>query len=229
MRRVCPAIDGDLSLNALEDVLTAGSGVRLPAPLALLVESKRVLDGDIHTTDVLGGALLEAEAPAELRADMLDDVMREIEALEKGLGARKSVKGARGGANRLSELAGLPDPVRGMAAEALSQGGWRFAAFGISTLPLVREGNMKAELIRIEPGAGVAQHDHMGREYTLVLQGAYNDGLATFARGDVSARGPGDSHRPRALEGEICFTLAVSEAPMVFGNFLDVIQKLTRH
>ena len=55
------------------------------------------------------------------------------------------------------------------------------------------------------------------------------NGLATFARGDVSARGPGDSHRPRALEGEICFTLAVSEAPMVFGNFLDVIQKLTRH
>ena len=229
MRRVYPALDGDLGLNALEDVLTAGSGVRLPAPLALLVESKRVLDGDIEVADVLGGALLESEAPEALRADMLDDVMREIEALEKGLGARKAVKGARGGANRLNELSGLPEPVRGMAAEALSRGGWRFAAFGISTLPLVREGDMKAELIRIEPGAGVAQHDHMGREYTRVLQGAYNDGLATFARGDVSARGPGDSHRPRALEGEICFTLAVSEAPMVFGNFLDMIQKLTRH
>lgn len=229
MRQTHMALYGDLKLNALEDILTAGSGVRLPAPLALLVESKRVLDGDIHTADVLGGAFLESEAPAEMRADIFDDVMREIEALEKGLGARKAVKGARGGASRLSELAGLPDPVRGMAAEALSRGDWRFAAFGISTLPLVREGNMKAELIRIEPGAGVAQHDHLGREYTLVLQGAYNDGLATFSRGDVSARGPGDLHRPRALEGEICFTLAVSEAPMVFGNFLDVIQKLTRH
>lgn len=229
MRQTHMALYGELKLNALEDVLTAGSGVRLPAPLALLVESKRVLDGDIEVADVLGGALLEAEAPADLRADMLEDVMREIEALEKGLGARKAVKGARGGASRLNELSGLPEPVRGMAADALSRGGWRFAAFGISTLPLVREGNMKAELIRIEPGAGVAQHDHLGREYTLVLQGAYNDGLATFARGDVSARGPGDSHRPRALEGEICFTLAVSEAPMVFGNFLDVIQKLTRH
>jgi putative transcriptional regulator len=201
----------------------------LPAPLALLVESKRALDGDLVVADVLGGALLEAEAPADLRADALEDVMREIDALEKGLGAGRAVKSARGGASRLNELAGLPDPVRRMAAEALSHGGWRFAAFGISTLPLVREDNMKAELIRIEPGAGVAQHDHLGREYTLVLQGAYNDGLATFARGDVSARGPGDQHRPRALEGEICFTLAVSEAPMVFGNFLDVIQKLTRH
>jgi putative transcriptional regulator len=229
MRRVGPVIDGELTLDALEDVLTAGSGVRLPAPLALLVESKRVLDGDIEVADVLGGALLEAEAPAELRADTLDDVMREIEVLEKGLGARKAMKGARGGANRLSELAGLPEPVRAMAADALSRGGWRFAAFGISSLPLVREGDMKAELIRIEPGAGVAQHDHLGREYTLVLQGAYNDGLATFARGDVSARGPGELHRPRALEGEVCFTLAVSEAPMLFGNFLDVIQKLTRH
>lgn len=209
--------------------MTAGSGVRLPAPLALLVESKRALDGDIQIADALGGALLESETPSALHADALEDVMREIDALEKGLGARKAMKGARGGARRLNELAGLPEPVRGMAAEALSRSGWRFAAFGISTLPLVREDSMVAELIRIEPGAGVAQHDHLGREYTLVLQGAFNDGLGTFERGDVSARGPGDQHRPRALEGEVCFTLAVSEAPMVFGNFLDVLQKLTRH
>lgn len=214
---------------ALEDVLTVGTGVRLPAPLALLVESKRVLDGEAPFADVLGGALLEAETPDALHPDFLDAVMREIDSLEEGLGARKALKGARGGARRLSELAQLPEPVRAMAAESLSRGGWRFAALGISTLPLVREDSMVAELIRIEPGAGVAQHDHLGREYTLVLQGAYNDGLATFSRGDVSSRGPGDLHRPRALEGEICFTLAVSEAPMVFGNFLDVLQKLTRH
>jgi putative transcriptional regulator len=216
-------------LIALEDVLTAGSGVRLPAPLALLVESKRSLDGDTLTKDVLGGALLEAESPYAMRADSLDDVMREIEGLEARLGPRKGVKGARGASRSLSELAGLPEPVRELAAEALARGGWRFAALGISYLPLVSEGELKAELIRITPGSGVSQHDHLGREYTLVLQGAFDDGTGTFERGDVCARGPGDMHRPRALEGDVCFTLAVSEAPMAFGNFLDVLQKLTRH
>lgn len=201
----------------------------MPAPLALLVESKRALDGDAQISDALGGALLEAETPAEMRADAFDAVMREIDALEKGLRASQAAKAARGGARRLGELSALPAPVRALATEALSRGGWRFAAFGITTLPLLSEGQMKAELIRIEPGAGVAQHDHLGREFTLVLQGAFEDGMGKFERGDISAREPGDLHRPRALEGEICFTLAVSEAPMVFGNFLDVLQKLTRH
>jgi len=212
-----------------EDLLAAGAGARLPAPLGLLVETKRILDGDAHIADIAGGALLEAEAPSAMRAESLDDVLREIDRLEQGLGARKAMKGARGGARQLNELAALPEPVRQLATESLAQGGWRFAAFGISTLPLVREDSLKAELIRIEPGAGVARHDHLGREYTLVLQGAFADGEGTFARGDICARGPGHQHRPRALEGEVCFALAVSEAPMVFGNLLDVLQKLTRH
>ena len=213
----------------LEDLLTAGSGVRLPAPLALLVDSKRSLDGDTQIADAVGGVFLEAESPAALHTESLDDVLREIENLEQGFSSRRSTKSARRGARRLSELAALPEPVRNIAMEALANGGWRFAAFGITTLTLVLEDNMRAELIRIEPGAGVARHDHTASEYSLVLQGAFEDAGGTFGRGDFCSRGPGDVHQPRARPGEVCFSLAVSEAPLVFGNLLDVLQKFTRH
>ncbi len=209
--------------------MTVSSSARLPGPMALLMETKRTMDGGADEADMLGGAFLEAETPAPMRADAFESVMREIDAIEARLGARAGPRAARVSARHFQEVVKLPGPLRSAALEALENGAWKFAGLGMATLPLVQEGGVKAELLRIEPGKGVPSHGHNGREFTLVLQGAFEDGHNRYERGDLCECGPDFVHRPKALPGEICFALAVTEAPPAFKNVLGVIQRLTRH
>ena len=209
--------------------MTISSSARLPAPLALLLDTKRTLDGGAEEADALGGAFLEMETPAPMNADSFERVMREIDELEVQLSAKMRVRAARKAAKHADEVAGLPEPLRSAAIEALEKGSWEFAGFGMLSLDVMNEGGVRARLMRIEPGNGVPMHSHSGREFTLVLQGAFEDGRNRYGRGDLCEAGPDDTHRPKALPGEICFALAVTEAPMAFNGIYGVFSRLTRH
>jgi len=66
----------------------------------------------------------------------------------------------------------------------------------------------------------VFAHGHAGNEMTLVLQGSYRAGGARFRAGDVECADEATNHQPVADPGETCVCLAVTDAPLRFGNLL---------
>ena len=208
---------------------------RLSAPLCLLVETQAAMRGDIAAAiaegEALGGALLESSAP-EAMADNAEAIaLAAIEALETGTGeaaglmtaATDPVKAASSGSKWLEEILALPDPLRERVLESGLD--WRFAAPGVRRIALMKENGAEAELLRIEPGHGAPRHTHAGREFTLVLTGAFHDGINRYGAGDLAAVDGETTHRPIAEPGEVCYALAVTDGALEFKGLLGTVQK----
>lgn len=73
---------------------------------------------------------------------------------------------------------------------------------------------------RICKGGKVAEHDHRGREITLVLYGSFSDADGIYTPGDFLLREPGEVHRPTATQDQECLCLSVVEAPVSVTGFL---------
>ena len=197
------------------------AGLKLLASAAAAVRDGRPAPGED-----LAAAFLEAETPVALEAGGADAALARIDALES-LDARAPAA-ATAAARNLDELMALPDPVREAAFGAILNGGrFGFAGFGIRRLTIPTDGPGAVDLLRIEPGSGVASHDHEGEEFTLVLTGAFNDGHQTYGPGDINIGVPGFKHEPKALPGEICYALAVSYGAARFDGSIGMLQRLT--
>jgi putative transcriptional regulator len=181
-------------------------GLRLMEATAAVLRGERAPP---RPADVLGGAFLEGETPVPLSDGAADQVLARIAGLE-AIDARGR-EAARRASRGLTEMLDLPDPLREAVFEAMATGRkWRFLGFGIRGLKLAVGGEGETELLRIEPGHGVAPHDHGGEEYTLVVTGAFHDGHERFGPGDVNIARPGFVHAPLAEKDEVCFALGVS-------------------
>jgi putative transcriptional regulator len=180
-----------------------------------------------RSDDALGGAFLDDEAPLPLAGDAVEAALARIAALE-AIDHRIHEAAGRAG-KTLAEVGALPDPLREAVFESIGAGGrWRFLGFGIRGLTLPVGGEGVTELLRIEPGAGVARHDHEGEEYTLVVTGAFHDGHHRFGPGDVNIGRPGFVHEPTAEKDELCFALAVSFGEARFEGPVALLRKLAR-
>jgi len=224
-----------MTLISLDDELMAAraSGA-LSAPMRLLMDTQAELKTDVAEAafagDVLGGAALESLAAEPMADNALVIALAAIDAIESGAGEAAGSRvisradAARMAQASLSELMNLPNPVRESALESGAQ--WRFAAPGVRRIELMREGDAVAELLRIEPGHGSPTHTHRGREFTLVLTGAFADGIGRYEKGDLCSVGEETTHRPIAEPGEICFALAVTDGSLKFTGALGAVQRL---
>ncbi|WP_394693214.1 ChrR family anti-sigma-E factor [Hyphobacterium sp.] len=220
-----------------DELIAARASGTLSAPMRLLVDTHAVLKTDVAAaalmSDALSGAFLEGMPAEPMAENALDIALAAIDALESGAGEAAgtqaiSRKAAAAAADSvLSELLQLPEPVRDRALEAGAQ--WRFAAPGVRRIELMREGDATAELLRIEPGHGSPSHTHNGKEFTLVLAGAFADGIGRYEKGDLCAVGEETTHRPIAEQGEICFALAVTDGSLKFTGALGAVQRLLGH
>lgn len=187
-------------------------------------------DETVLEADTAGGAWLEAERPAPMSPDALDQVMALIDALEPARRPFRITAAARAAGAGVQELLDLPEPLREVALNAFARRGWQFAGPGVKIAALDTGGEAEAQLLRIEPGHGAPEHDHTGAEYTLVVTGAFRDSSGRYGPGDLSVRQPGEIHRPTAEPGEVCFALAVSEGDVAFTGTLGLLQRFfTRH
>ncbi len=200
----------------------------LTPPMRLLLDTYAALNParteGWAMVDAVGGAFLEAQAPASMGEGSLAAVLDQLDALDAEDSALRHQ--AEKAPARLAEVDALPDPARAHAVEAMGREGWRIAGPGIRVLGLIHEGEAKAELLRIEPGCGAPAHGHGGAEYTLVLAGAFHDGGTRYGRGEMCVAGADDIHRPVAEPGEICYALAVTDAPLAFRGVLGLMQKV---
>jgi len=211
------------SLRALRWAGEANSAVRLLARAA--TEMRASADFAALDADPLGGVLLAQETPTALGEQALTQTLAVIDSADAA--DRWAACQARAGRPHARELLGLPASVRDAGLRALSRRGWSFGGFGIRRLPLVASGGATAELVRVEPGYGAAEHDHTADELTLVLTGAYNDGHTRCAPGEVSHATPGFLHSPRAEPGELCYLMLISFGPARFSGQIGLLQRLT--
>ena len=215
---------------ALRERLAAAytAGALSPA-LAMLVETQAALvpdaAHDLALADAAAGALLEEEAPVALAADALEKVFARITNETPAFVPRTAPSAGR----HADDLATLPEPVRSLALAALARSSWTFATPGIRSLALDVGGDAKAEILRIEPGAAAPTHTHEGEEFTLVLTGAFHDARGVYRVGDIAHADPSVTHKPTGEPGAVCYSLAVTDAPLAFKGALGVLQRLWKN
>ncbi len=200
-----------------ETVAALASGRTDPA-VALFIESVLELRG-LPTSggDALAGVWLETETPAPMAADALTKALARISATPQ-------VR-PRAAADRSPIV--VPAPLRSAVEEAERQRGWKWAGPGIRSLDIVRDGGIKAQLLRIEAGRSTPRHTHVGKEYTLCLQGGFTDSRGSYGPGDVAVGDPSIVHTPTADEDGPCLVLAITDADLKFTGVMGLIQRLT--
>jgi predicted ChrR family anti-sigma factor len=101
-------------------------------------------------------------------------------------------------------------------ANALRHEDWEPFRPGVTAHWLYREedGGASAVLLRYEPGARVAEHEHVGYEQMLVLAGDEYDEHGSYPAGSFVINPPGTRHSPGSKTG--CIALLVYQKPVRF-------------
>jgi putative transcriptional regulator len=204
--------------QAMDDASRAAlaSGRAEPA-LGLLIDSLMEMRGLSELEgQVIAGAVLEAEPPADMAPDALD---RAFAAIDRGKAPKKAT-------SEYPELIKLPRVLVDAILAAEAETGWSTSAPGIRKLKLGVGGDARAEVFRIDAGVAIPWHTHKGQELTLCLAGGFSDGKGSYVPGDVTIADPTIRHQPIADEDGPCFVLAVTDAGLRFEGVIGAIQRL---
>jgi putative transcriptional regulator len=165
--------------------------------------------------EALGGAMLEAMAPAVLEPQALAATLARIDAPEPPqppLPPRRRAPPVRA---HLPD--GLPWPRSMQGCETAR---WRWLGPGMRwarvTLPHDRAANVF--LLRIAAGKCLPPHTHSEIELTQVLYGTFHDGRALFGPGDFDETDGDVHHQPVVQAGGECICLASVKGKVVFDS-----------
>lgn len=191
-------------MDALLAGYVAGS---LDPYLHALVESHLILSDEnreaVRALEARAGEELDALAPDPARRPARDAVLAAIYA------------GGWYGRPRPRKIdPDVPEPLERLFGARLDDAPWRFAAPGVREHMLFADETVRASFYRIRPGQRLPAHSHSGLEATLVLKGAYSDGLGRYRRGDVALADPTVEHRPVADRDEPCVCFVVTQGPL---------------
>jgi putative transcriptional regulator len=124
---------------------------------------------------------------------------------------------------------GLPMPLAlcldGCGLEDVA---WRKVLPGVAVRELKLPGTTgQLRLVRMAPSRALPEHGHGSGELTLVLRGAYSDGLGRFTIGDIADLDGAAVHRPVADDtGCICL-VATATPPRYRSWFTRLWQRVT--
>lgn len=125
---------------------------------------------------------------------------------------------------------GLPMPLAlRLDGHGLENVAWRkvFPGVAVRDLALPASAAGQLRLVRIAPGKALPEHSHGSAELSLVLRGAYRDGLGRYTIGDVADLDGAAVHRPVAEEAG-CICLVAAETPVRYRSFFSRLwQRLT--
>ena len=77
-----------------------------------------------------------------------------------------------------------------------------------------------ANFIFMGSGGSVPEHTHRGTEYTLVIDGEFSDGLATYDTGDFIFMDGNKTHTPKSDTKEGCLVFSIVDQPLHFTSGL---------
>jgi len=219
---------GKATISDFGDVYSHYAAGCLDPAFCLLVETQAALRPDVARAvaraETIAGVFLETEESAALSDGAIDKAFAMIDAYEAGERAGgTAVKMASEG---LDELLALPEPLRETALQSFQSQKWQGLTQGIRRLKLETGSQAEVELYRIEPGCTVPKHSHSGSEFTLVVAGGFSDETGSFGPGDLSLKGPEDTHQPTGDMDGVCYALAVRDGGLRFTGLMGVVQRL---
>ena len=97
---------------------------------------------------------------------------------------------------------------------------WKKLSSKISTVALeLYDASYKVNLLRFSAKTKIPKHTHLGKEYTVVIEGDFKDHKGSHAVGDFIVCDGSDEHRP-VVGGKGCVCLAITDAPLRFTGVL---------
>ena len=198
-----------------DSLLMAYSAGQLPEAFNLVVATHLSLCDDCRVAlgafDAIGGALVEGGDEAAVSDAALDATLAMI-------AAQKPIADVR-----LREDGIFPAPLADYVGGDLSAVKWRSLGMGVRQAILPTAKGASVRLLHIPAGQAMPDHGHRGMELTLVLQGAFSDGVGRYNRGDVDVETEKTQHTPVAEEGLPCICLSATDAPLRFTGFIPRI------
>jgi putative transcriptional regulator len=202
-----------------EDVLLDYAAGKSPQATSVLVATHLALcptcRAEVRRYEALGGALVEAEAPAPMAADALTSVLSRLDDEDEVVETPVDLCDAD--TRKL-----IPQPLRGYLGTGIDSLPWKTRGLGIREASLdFGDPSIRTSLVRIAPGSRVLGHTHGDLETTMVLKGAFNDSTGRYARGDVAVATADLEHAPVAEAGEECICLIIVEGGLKFTGTLS--------
>ncbi len=159
--------------------------------------------GKVETFERMGGALLAAEATADVGDDLLARTLAQLDTLAPAAPPKALPKDPV-----------FPAPlVRLIGPYAAIP--WKRALPNtlVYDLPLQLAG-VPVRLRRFDPGSNIPLHTHSAPEFDLILTGGVTDNRSGdhMVRGDVSSNDERHAHTLKIDEGEPCVALSVHNA-----------------
>ena len=220
---------------SVDDLLLAHAAGRLPEPVGLVVATHLALAPERQSTyreyEALGGAMLEDLRPASLSDGAFDRLLARLDdegdpiQVSAGRPGRAKSRRASNKHEAAAVDASIPAPLRDYIGGRLDDLPWKhYGAVSEASLSL-DETTYRTRLIVLKAGRAVPKHTHDGQEITVVLKGAFNDGIGRYGRGDISIADAHVDHQPMAEASEDCLCLTVTDAPLrltgTFSRFLN--------
>jgi len=211
----------------VDDLLLAHAAGRLPEPVGLVVATHLALAPESRSLfreyEALGGALLDDLPPVDLAPNSFERLLARLD--DEGDDAPLPERSPR-----VKAVSGeLPSPLQAYVPRGLEDLSWNhFGSVSEAKLPL-DDSTYRARLIVLKAGKAVPKHTHDGQEITVVLKGAFHDGISHYSRGDISIADAHVDHRPVADPDEDCLCLTVTDAPLrLTGTFSRFLNPLLR-
>jgi putative transcriptional regulator len=199
-----------------DQLLMAYAAGQLPEAFNLVVATHLSLCDECrarsYAFDAVGGALVDEAEAMEMSDDSLALMLERIETLPQAT-QRAPLRAA----------GVLPAPLVDYIGGGLEAVKWRPIGMGVKQAILPTGPDASARLLYIPAGVAVPDHGHRGMELTLVLQGAFADSTARYARGDIEIADEALEHTPVAEAGMDCICLAATDAPLRFKTMLPRI------
>lgn len=224
--------DHDIKYGLMLDYINGS----LPDPLQIMVASHVAMnkdaEADFQALSEIGGDILASDAPVALSGVDMDRLLDDLDSIPQESGAfddDETIVDLKAIYGRTRKVEGdyapvLPAPLRAQIGGELESIEWRKVGGGVKEFVLpVSEKGLKASLLWVEAGRKIPNHTHKGREYTLILGGAFVDGDTRLDRGDFVCNDGDDVHSPEADMDHGCLCYVVQDAPLKFKGLLGLL------
>lgn len=194
----------------------------LALPIAVHLEFCSRCRGDQRELAELGAGLFETLDPVPVGDDALEQVLQQLE----------HEPAAPTTCPRQPDS--LPRALSSLVPQGVAQLDWERQGRVLKVARLAfGDQDREVALHHIRAGGRVPEHGHRGREFTVVLRGAFSDADGDYCQGDFALRTPGEVHRPVAWQSADCLCLSVQEGPIrfegMFSRLLNPFIKLQAH
>ena len=99
-------------------------------------------------------------------------------------------------------------------------GDWKKLVGKLWQAPVDLGGDSRAEFIYMERGGSVPEHTHKGSEWTLVINGEFEDGKHHYGTGDLILLDSEDTHTPISNDPDGCLVFSIVDKPLHFTSGL---------